>query len=106
MRLCGEICESSIITLRTLLLFYYWVDLSTCTQFDGMCLACLSCSVSCIIHITVPLVTVKNVVKIWLENEFDKNVSVSFCHFEFEAISSAVFMETFKTTNRNGHLLT
>jgi hypothetical protein len=109
-RLCGEICESSIVTLRTLSLFYSWADLSickafysTCTHFDGMCLAGLSCSVSCVIHITV---TFRNVIKIWMENQFDNNVSVSFCHFEFEAVSSAVFMETFKTTNRNRHLLT
>ena len=112
MRLCGEICECSIVTLRTLSLFYSWADLSickafdsTCTHFDGMGLAGLSCSVSCIIHITVTLITFRNVIKIWMENQFDKNVFVSFCHFEFKAVSSAVFMETFKTTNRNRHLL-
>ena len=80
-RLCGEICGSSIVTLRTLSLFYSWADLSickvfdsTCTHFDGMCLAGLACYVSCIIHISVTLATVRNVVKIWMENQFDKNV--------------------------------
>jgi hypothetical protein len=81
MQLCGEICDSSIVTLRTLSLFYSWADLSickvfdsTCTHFDGMCLAGLSCSASCITHITVTLSTVRNVIKIWMENQFDKNI--------------------------------